>query len=292
MHFCTFLSIILMILNVQALNNFADITCGQRPNQRKSKIVGGQEAGKAEFPWLVSITRRGNHFCGGTLIDKRHVMTAAHCLCTGIGNDHLKPGNLKITISQHDLSQTNSEAYEMSVKSVIVHPEYMCNKVKNDIAIVELHDEVKWTENVSPACLPANNKEKFNILSDNFKATVAGWGWTNENKNKGGRATILQKAHVNVVEIEKCRDWYKSQGKKTKIQETQICAGHENGGIDACWADSGGPLMVETKTRDQIMVIGVVSTGIGCGRPYLPGIYTRVSEYVPWIRQVVIEKTD
>lgn len=54
----------------------------------------------------------------------------------------------------------------------------------------------------------------------------------------GGRATILQKAKVNVIEIEKCRSWYKSQGKKTKIQESQICAGHEQGGVDACWVSN------------------------------------------------------
>lgn len=51
----------------------------------------------------------------------------------------------------------------------------------------------------------------------------------------GSRANILQKAKVNVIETEKCRSWYKAQGKKTKIQETQLCAGHEQGGIDACW---------------------------------------------------------
>lgn len=116
---------------------------------------------------------------------------------------------------------------------------------------------------------------------------------------------MLQKAKVHVIETEKCRSWYKSQGKKTKIQESQICAGHEQGGIDACWvsltstklyvakqnieiqADSGGPLMVDMDAPDRMMVVGVVSTGIGCARPYLPGIYTRVSEFIPWIRGVV-----
>lgn len=51
----------------------------------------------------------------------------------------------------------------------------------------------------------------------------------------GGRAKTLQKANVNVIDLEKCQIWYKSQGKKTKLQENQMCAGHEQGGIDACW---------------------------------------------------------
>lgn len=60
----------------------ADIECGQRKPVRNGKIVGGADAEKAEFPWLVSITRRGGHFCGGTLISNRFVLTAGHCLCT------------------------------------------------------------------------------------------------------------------------------------------------------------------------------------------------------------------
>ncbi|XP_019759056.1 trypsin-1 [Dendroctonus ponderosae] len=276
-----------IIASAQALNNFADINCGQRPNQRKAKIVGGQEAAKSEFPWLVSITRRGNHFCGGTLISKNYVMTAAHCLCTGSGNDHLQARSIKVTISQHDLNKDDSEKFETTLKSVIVHPGYLCNKVKNDIAILELETAIRWTESVTPACLPAENEEKSYSGFHNILATVAGWGWTSEERGKGGRATILQKAKVQVIETQKCREWYKAQGKKTKIQESQICAGHEQGGIDACWADSGGPLMVETESQNQMMVVGVVSTGIGCARPYLPGIYTRVSEFIPWIRGVV-----
>lgn len=51
----------------------------------------------------------------------------------------------------------------------------------------------------------------------------------------GGRAKTLQKAGVNVIEQETCQSWFASQGKKTKIQDGQICAGHEKGGIDACW---------------------------------------------------------
>ncbi|XP_066154042.1 plasminogen-like isoform X1 [Euwallacea fornicatus] len=285
------LSVLIAVLNLsllEAVNNFADVSCGLIRNIRKSKIVGGQEAFKSEFPWMVSITRRGNHFCGGTLINRNYVLTAAHCLCTGSGHiDYLSPKSIKITISQYDLTKQGDGAYEMEVKGVTVHPKYQCNYVKDDIAILELERPVLWTESAAPACLPAETLEKAYSQFHDSVATVAGWGWTNEHRGNGQRSNILRKAKVQVIETEKCRSWYKSQGKKTRIQETQICAGHEQGGIDACWADSGGPLMVETDTQNQMMVVGVVSTGIGCARPYLPGIYTRVSEYIPWIREVV-----
>ncbi|KAJ8922188.1 hypothetical protein NQ315_004123 [Exocentrus adspersus] len=280
---------IIPIISINAFNNFADVKCGSyKSGQRLAKIVGGENAEKGEFPWLVSITRRGGHFCGGTVINNRFILTAGHCLCTGIGQDILKPGNIKITVSQHDLTQKESDAYQMDIKAISLHPGYICNKPKDDIAILELDQELQWSETVLPACLPVASGHHKHSKFDNILATVAGWGWMSEKNSKGGRANRLQKARVNVIETEKCRSWYKAQGKKTKIQETQLCAGHEQGGIDACWADSGGPLMVKTEGQsNQLMVVGVVSTGIGCARPQLPGIYTRVSEYIPWIKEVI-----
>ncbi|XP_063911439.1 trypsin-1-like [Zophobas morio] len=279
--------IIMLICGINAFNNFADINCGHKSKGREGKIVGGDTADRGEFPWLVSITRRGGHFCGGTVISNRFILTAGHCLCTGIGTDTLKPNHIKVTIAQHDLTNKSSDAYEVTLKAVTVHPEYTCGNVKNDIAILEMDNRLVWSEFVSPACLVASSSEDDYTPIDDLPAVVAGWGWTHEDSSKGKRANVLQKAHVNVIGTEKCRQWYKSQGKKTKIQDTQICAGHEQGGVDSCWADSGGPLMIATGKVDQMMVVGIVSTGIGCARPFLPGLYTRISEYIPWVREIV-----
>lgn len=102
---------------------------------------------------------------------------------------------------------------------------------------MELDKPLQWSKHVLPACLPTSFDEIGYIKYENILATVAGWGWTNENNKKGSRAKILQKAKVNVLETETCREWYKSQGKKTKIQESQMCAGYEQGGVDACWVN-------------------------------------------------------
>lgn len=119
----------------------------------------------------------------------------------------------------------------------------------------------------------------------------------------GERADVLQKAVVNVWNSDKCQRLYSEYAKGLVLTERQICAGFETGGIDSCWvclvinssffinsilkkknnlkADSGGPLV----TNGNVL-IGVVSTGVGCARPGLPGIYTKVSEYVDWIQKV------
>ncbi|GLH11932.1 Serine proteinase stubble [Gryllus bimaculatus] len=103
-------------------------------------------------------------------------------------------------------------------------------------------------------------------------------------------ASIQTIVTLEVVENQQCRDWYKSQEKKMKILDSQICAGYEKGGRDSCWADSGGPLMIGE--GDYTVVVGVVSAGIGCGRYRLPGLYTRLSEYVTWIEDTVREHED
>lgn len=67
------------------------------------------------------------------------------------------------------------------------------------------------------------------------------------------------------------------------LRPTQICAGLEDGGKDACQGDSGSPLLIDDAATGRAQVIGIVSAGIGCARPKLPGIYTRVSSYHGWI---------
>uniref|UniRef100_A0A146LZB0 Clotting factor B n=4 Tax=Lygus hesperus TaxID=30085 RepID=A0A146LZB0_LYGHE len=162
-----------------------------------------------------------------------------------------------------------------------MHPDYVCDRYTNDIAMLELRDELSWSDAVRPACFPTQVEDSF---SDN-DAVAAGWGWTNEATGRGGRASVLQKVNLNVLSNDQCTTWYRSQGKKVTIQNTQMCAGFEDGGRDACWADSGGPLMVGT--GESTMVVGVVSTGIGCARPKLPGLYTRIANFVPWIGEML-----
>lgn len=103
----------------------------------------------------------------------------------GIDEDVLKPSSIKITLSQHDLTNKNSDAYQMTVKNIVIHPGYVCRKPKDDIAIIELVNTVQWSETVVPACFP------FTAIDDKYSkfngviATVAGWGWTNEDSAKG-----------------------------------------------------------------------------------------------------------
>ncbi|XP_011494466.1 PREDICTED: serine proteinase stubble-like [Ceratosolen solmsi marchali] len=170
------------------------------------------------------------------------------------------------------------------VKSIIVHPDFECGRWTSDIALLELSTPVEWSESVKPACLPPKHGSTDYTFFTGKNAIAAGWGWLGEDKSvcEYQKASILQKVGVNIIEDEVCSQWYASQGKSFRVKYGQMCAGHENGGHDACAADSGGPLMFSSKNKNT-MVIGIVSSGIGCARKRLPGIYTRVSEFIPWI---------
>ncbi|XP_071862139.1 clotting factor G beta subunit [Bombus fervidus] len=269
-------------------NNFADVPCGQgNIATRTARLVGGQNAIPHEFPWMVSISRKGGHFCGGTILNSRFVLTAAHCLCSG--SSIIPTGQLRISLGEYNLKGPEVPASkEERVTNVILHPGHKCGKYVDDIALLELARPIAWSESVKPACLPvATGKPGYSAFGGEL-AKAAGWGWFGEDRSKYKRADVLQKVEVRVIENNVCREWYASQGKSTRVESNQMCAGHEEGGRDSCWADSGGPLMIGSQAGGNIMVVGVVSSGVGCARPRLPGVYTRVSEYIPWITQHVL----
>ncbi|VVC95653.1 unnamed protein product, partial [Leptidea sinapis] len=159
-----------------------------------------------------------------------------------------------------------------------------CKKKTNDVALLKTIKQLVWTSELRPACLPQAISPDYSGRA----AIVAGWGFTNENREIGTRPNVLQKTDVIVVNNNECNDWYKSKGSKINVVGTQMCAGYETGGRDSCWADSGGPLMLKGD-KGHTMVIGVVSTGSGCARARMPGIYTRVSRFTEWIQQSVTD---
>lgn len=250
-----FLGMLLQISSVQA-------AARKNPVQ----IVGGVEAAMGEFPYIVSLqTRSDGHFCGGSLIKKNWVLTAAHCT-RGIKIDH-------IYIGLHDLSDT-SQAEVMSPKKVIVHPQYKQNTNDYDFALIELDNDSLY----EPVAL---NSDEITIPADGTEimTTVAGWGTTSEGASK--LPDLLQKVDVPLVTHESCNKSYYGQ-----ITDRMLCAGFPKGGKDSCQGDSGGPLVIAA-CDGKPELIGVVSWGSGCARAGLPGIYSKVNSVVPWIEKMI-----
>ncbi|XP_055621018.1 transmembrane protease serine 9 isoform X2 [Toxorhynchites rutilus septentrionalis] len=234
--------------------------------------------------------KRGGHFCGATILNERWLLTAGHCMCSGL-NKPVSPSLIKAIVGLHKRSEFSKNqiertgnalaaAYEISIKTIVSHPEYSCNQPYNDIALLESSKLIQFNQYIRPICLASKDGNSDNI--EGLSAIVSGWGWNHESQKIGIKPDILQRATVDVFRNNDCEGFYR-QGKRPRtISNTQLCAGKLTGGVDACWADSGGPLV----TADDVL-IGIVSTGIGCAKPGFPGIYTRVSEFITWIDTVV-----
>jgi secreted trypsin-like serine protease len=204
-----------------------------------------------------------DHFCGGTLIDTRHVLTAAHCV-TGTN-----PGILRVVAGLHQRTNTNTGRTQIiGVSRIFIHEQYNSNTLAHDIAILRLCLPVQLNAYVNLICLPGPDPQ------ESATVTVAGWGST----YKGSPLPpALRQVTVQVTNAQ-AKAAYGSQFNAQR----QIGAGMPyTGGKDSCQGDSGGPLMYNS--NGQWYVSGVVSFGYDCARSNYPGVYTRTSAYLNWI---------
>ena len=180
---------------------------------------------------------------------------------------------------------------------MVLHPSYVtCSNTVStgDIALVRLKPiRSNWNNQlVRPICLSddrrlTNNKKRSPLSKMMMMATVTGWGRSDvsEINITNTRIKALQKVDLPIVSNEQCQLWYHREDWSMKIKASHLCAGFESGGKDSCLEDSGGPLMI--KQNGRFVIVGIVSAGIGCGLAKTPGIYTRVSSYIHWIKSVL-----
>ncbi|CAG4965019.1 unnamed protein product [Colias eurytheme] len=238
--------------------------------QDEERIVGGHNAELNEWPWIVALFNNGRQFCGGSLIDNSHVLTAAHCVAHMTSWDVAR---LTARLGDYNI-RTNSETQhiERKIKRVVRHRGFDMRTLYNDVAILTLDQPVTFTKNIRPVCLPSGGRAYAGLT-----ATVIGWGSLRES---GPQPSVLQEVSIPIWSNAECRLKYGSAA-PGGIVEHMICAGKAS--MDSCSGDSGGPLMVNEGGRWT--QVGVVSWGIGCGKGQYPGVYTRVTAFLPWIQK-------
>uniref|UniRef100_A0A1Y1L107 CLIP domain-containing serine protease n=1 Tax=Photinus pyralis TaxID=7054 RepID=A0A1Y1L107_PHOPY len=263
----------------------------------ENRIVGGQVAELDEFPWMALIEYRkpsGSGFhCGGVLISKRYILTAAHCVkgrdlpkTWQISNVRLGEYNTqtaKDCIPQSGYEYCSDPPLDVAVSEVVVHEMYdpFDQNQYHDIALLRLEYDVQFTTFIKPICLPTSEKLQGNYVGINM--TVAGWGKT-ETKSE---SKVKLKLQVPVRSMDECGPVYST--KNVKLSKGQLCAGGIEG-KDSCRGDSGGPLMTLYYVPSDYnwYATGVVSFGPSpCGVAGWPGVYTKVSEYIPWILKTI-----
>lgn len=248
---------------------------------RTPQIVDGKNASEGEFPHMAALGYQKNFdikwLCGGTLISERFVLTAGHCIKT---REH---GDVKyVQLGDILLNGISKTAKIYQVVKVYSHPQYAQPSTYNDIALLELDKDVEISAYVKPACL-------FTVRDSNeikkFKMQVTGWGLT---EHAGERSEILQKVELEF--FENCKPFYKVDRRRLATgvnDDMQFCFGSKETRKDSCQGDSGGPLQYFDFSVFMFRVVGLVSVGSGCGTPGLPSIYTRVSNYIDWIENIV-----
>lgn len=227
-------------------------------------IVGGKAVSISDYPYAAYLVDgQGEQYCGGTVVSSTEVLTAAHCALA------VRQSDLSVVVGRESMSSGQGE--QVGVQDVWVAPGYDNPLSGGDIAVLTLAESVS----VAAARLPEATDS--DLYSAGTMATVVGWGRLFENGPKPGK---LHAADVPVVSDDECANAFQAFD-----AGTMVCAGYDEGGIDACQGDSGGPLLVDGT------VIGIVSWGDGCAEAGKPGVYTRVSAYTDQIRADLVPKT-
>ncbi|XP_071629599.1 chymotrypsin-2-like [Temnothorax longispinosus] len=236
----------------------------------RPQIVGGTDAPDGLYPYQVSLNDRytQTHLCGGAIVSKRYIITAAHCL------ERLNPRNVIIGVGSNLLySQTTYKAEDL-----IIHPNYtriikiindipVLINVINDIGLIKLKKDIKFNSNTKPIALVSSDKNFDGVKG----LIVTGWGNTSPN---GPTPEHLQQIIVTGYSQETCRSNYYAD-----IREHQVCTLEAGKGI--CDGDSGSALIYNGE------LVGIASFNRPLCAEGNPDVFTRVFHYRDWVKDIL-----
>ncbi|XP_015586368.1 chymotrypsin-1 [Cephus cinctus] len=232
-----------------------------------TRIIGGENAKIAEFPHQVSLRYQNRHYCGGTIISTKHILTAAHCIIEFVQQDYpLK--DLTVITGTNSLA-TGGDTY--GIQNLTYHSSYddsASSTWRHDIAIIRLSTELTVSSSQSIISLPTED------APTDVDATVSGWGRVLYPSYSS--PTSLQKASVTLLNNTYCQSFV-----NLAIYDSHLC-GLQEYGIGVCSGDSGGPLIYNNT------IVGIVSWGYGCAIG-MPDGYTRVYSYLDYIKTTMLE---
>lgn len=241
------------------IGNLSHAEEGCRDSRR---IVGGERTDIKEHPWQVALEIEGA-LCGGSIIAHKWILTAAHCF-----GEATQPKGVRAKAAASNYRTGGGWA---EVARIVIHDKYDMKTHENDLALVKL--KLLPAGEVIPLADPTLQLRPCELFE------VTGWGRTAEG---GTTSNDLLKASVPYIETPLCNA---STAYNGAIRAGMMCAGYQDGGVDACQGDSGGPLVF--RGPDGPVLVGVVSWGEGCARKLKYGVYTRLAAYRDWIAKVI-----
>merc|ERR1712141_215854 len=227
---------------------------------RSSNIINGKDVDQpGKYPWQVSLQQRNSrfHFCGGSLVAEKWVVTASHCI------ESSYPSSVYVTAGMHDQRRRYGDAKDYAPKRFIKHPSYRFPY--NDIGLIELQSPIQFNDVVQPIELATHGE-----FDHNSDCVISGWG--NTIGHQSSAPNILQETSIDIVEKSKCKSFAR--------QDDVVCL--FNGYSGSCNGDSGGPLACRSGAGWKLA--GATSWGYRyCPVTSAYSVYADVGYFNSWI---------
>jgi secreted trypsin-like serine protease len=264
-------------------------------------IVAGTEAPDGKYPYQVRLYTSMNDkfgFCGGSIIAKQWVLTAAHCLSKGKwdgANTPLDPADVVVGYGSNDRTKTT----KIPAAKIFVRPEYLSKGTtgKADVALIKLKKPIPDPKAIALADPETDKKllvpgdkviitgwvALWNAYDKDVESVVAEFGSPQEMVDKWQFPVRLREVELGYVDNDTCNSLFKSRSPTYSVANTEVCAINEPARKSSCHGDSGGPIVVASAAPGGFLQVGVDSWGVGCGETGTPDVYARVSSFKDWI---------
>ncbi|PNJ40520.1 urokinase-type plasminogen activator [Pongo pygmaeus] len=253
--------------------------CGQKTLRPRFKIVGGEFTTIENQPWFAAIYRRHRggsvtYVCGGSLISPCWVVSATHCFI-----DYPKKEDYIVYLGRSRLNSNTQGEMKFEVENLILHKDYSADTLAhhNDIALLKIHSKegrcAQPSRTIQTICLPS----MYNDPPFGTSCEITGFG-----KENSTDYLYPEQLKMTVVKLISHRECQQPHYYGSEVTTKMLCAADPQWKTDSCQGDSGGPLVCSLQGR--MTLTGIVSWGRGCALKDKPGVYTRVSYFLPWIR--------